>query len=132
MKLPSLLLINIVRLPGNHLEKFIRTAIDIPQILSLSNYLIADKKDQICTYILTGGINYEENMQIVDIMLHIFPTKQHCNYLHQRSNYVPCWFRKSFKKQKFHYRKTHTYAAFVRTALKCLVGKAKTKAWYQC
>ena len=91
MKLPSLLLINIVRLPGNHLEKFIRTAIDIPQILKLSNYLIADKKDEICTYILTGGINYKgEYENSGHIMLHIFPTKQHCNYLHQRSNYVPC------------------------------------------
>ena len=61
MKLPSLLLVNTVRSPGNHLEKVIRIAIDVPQVLSLSNYLIADydKKDEICTYILTGSINYE-------------------------------------------------------------------------
>ena len=50
-----------MRSPGNHLEKVIRIAIDVPQVLSLSNYLIADydKKDEICTYILTGSINYE-------------------------------------------------------------------------
>ena len=61
MKLPSLLLVNTVRSPGNHLEKVIRTAIDVPQVLSLTNYLIADydKKDEICTYILTGSINYK-------------------------------------------------------------------------
>ena len=35
MKLPSFLLVNTVRSPGNHLEKFIRTAIDVPQVLSL-------------------------------------------------------------------------------------------------
>ena len=61
MKLPSLLLVNTVRSPGNHLEKVIRTAIDVPQVLSLSNYLIADydKKNEICNYILTGSINYK-------------------------------------------------------------------------
>ena len=61
MKLPSLLLVNTVRSLGNHLEKVIRTAIDVPQVLSLANYLIADydKKDEICTYILTGCINYK-------------------------------------------------------------------------
>ena len=61
MKLPFLLLVNTVRSPGSHLEKVIRTAIDVPQVLSLSNYLIADydKKDEICTYSLTGSINYK-------------------------------------------------------------------------
>ena len=60
-KLPSLLLVNTVRSPGNHLEKFIRTAIDVPQILSLHNYIIGDydKKNEICTYILTESINYK-------------------------------------------------------------------------
>ena len=45
MKLPSFLLVNTVRSSGNH----------------LSNYLIADydKKDEICTYILAGSINYK-------------------------------------------------------------------------
>ena len=40
---------------GNYLEKVIRTAIDVPQVLSLSNYLIAvyDKNDEIYSYILT-------------------------------------------------------------------------------
>ena len=35
MKLPSFLLVNTVRSPGNHFEKVIRTAIDVPQVLSL-------------------------------------------------------------------------------------------------
>ena len=61
MRLPSLLLVNTVRSPGNHLEKVIRTPIDVPQVLSLfTNYLIADydKKDEItvrCTYVLSKG-----------------------------------------------------------------------------
>ena len=40
---------------GNYLEKVIRTAIDVLQVLSLSNYLIAvyDKNDEIYSYILT-------------------------------------------------------------------------------
>ena len=61
MKLLSLLLLNIMRSPGKHLEKVVRTAIDVPQVLSLSNYLIADfaKKDEICSFILTGSINYK-------------------------------------------------------------------------
>ena len=42
MKFSSLVLVNTVRSPGNHLEKVIRTAIDVPQVLSLSNYLIKD------------------------------------------------------------------------------------------
>ena len=42
MKFPFLLLVNTVRSPGSHLEKVIRTAIDVPQVLSLSNYLIKD------------------------------------------------------------------------------------------
>ena len=51
MKLPCLLLVNAVISPGNHLEKVIRTAIGVQQVLSLSNYLIADcdKKGEICT-----------------------------------------------------------------------------------
>ena len=50
-----------MRSPGNHWEKVIKTAIDVPQVLSLPNYLIADfdKKDETCTLILTGSINYK-------------------------------------------------------------------------
>ena len=36
------LLVNTVRSPGNHLQKFIRTATDGPHVLSLSIYFIAD------------------------------------------------------------------------------------------
>ena len=42
MKLPSLLLVNTVRSPGDHLEKVIRTATDVHHVLRLSYYLIAD------------------------------------------------------------------------------------------
>ena len=76
MKPPSLLLINTVRSPGNHLEKAIRTAIDVPQVLSLTNYLIADydKKDEICTYILTGSINYKgEYLNSGHYVTYLFP-----------------------------------------------------------
>ena len=114
MKLPSLLLVNTVRSPGNHLEKVVRTAIVIPQISILSNNIIADydKKDKICTYILTEGLNYKENIQIEDIMLHIFLTRQHCSYLHQQSKYMSFCFRKPFKEQKFHYRNTQMLHLF--------------------
>ena len=88
VKLPSPLLVNTVRSPGNHLHKFIRTTTDVPHVLSLFNYLIGDynKKDEIRTYILTGSINYKveySDSEHYGTLCYIFIfTRHYCSYLH--------------------------------------------------
>ena len=61
-----------MRSPGNHWEKVIKTAIDVPQVLIFPNYLIADfdKKDERLEALIT-----KENAQMVGIMLHIYSHK---------------------------------------------------------
>ena len=75
MKLPSLLLVNTVRSPQKHFEKVIRTAIDVTSVFSLSNYRIAgyDKKDGVCTYILTRSINYKGEYSNSAHVTYLFP-----------------------------------------------------------
>ena len=75
MKLPSLLFVNTVRSPQKHFEKVIRTATDVPSVFSLFNYRIADydKKDGVCTYILTRSINYKGEYSNSAHVTYLFP-----------------------------------------------------------
>ena len=114
--------------------KVIRTAIDVLQVLSLSNYLIADydKKDEICTYILTGNINYKGGYSNSGhYVTYLFPQDSTvATYINDQT--IRHVYLENLSRSKSFTTETQTLCYICSDCIKCPVGEPKTKTWCQC